>query len=147
MECSVEEIIQMFDKIKNEQDRIGKTVEALKKMNLNEYDKLLEIEQTGNRRLMSMEVKIDSLEKIYNSLGKDLREQYFSLGSRIDILNLLLVKHEGEQKKNKEQLSAEEMLAAIKNMENVERWKLLDEMFYEYYNNRGIPRTELDLDC
>ena len=32
-------------------------------------------------------------------------------------------------------------------MENEERWKLLESLFYEYYNNRGIPKVELDLDC
>ncbi|MGE7601289.1 hypothetical protein ACQKL5_02175 [Peribacillus sp. NPDC097675] len=43
-------------------------------------------------------------------------------------------------------MKAEEILVIIEKMENEERWKLLDEMFNKYYNNRGIPKTELDLE-
>ncbi|MFJ7678267.1 hypothetical protein ACIQXQ_09400 [Peribacillus sp. NPDC097198] len=43
-------------------------------------------------------------------------------------------------------MKAEEILEMIGKLENEERWMLLDEMFNMYYNNRGIPKTELDLE-
>ena len=44
------------------------------------------------------------------------------------------------------QITAEDMLELIQNMEVEERWKLLNEMFYLYFNKHNLPRTELDLD-
>ncbi|MFX3625662.1 MAG: hypothetical protein ACE3JP_16895 [Ectobacillus sp.] len=48
---------------------------------------------------------------------------------------------------NKEQMTSEQVLEIIQNLENEERWKLLKEMYDLYYNKdestKGIP---LDLD-
>lgn len=44
------------------------------------------------------------------------------------------------------ELSAEDILEAIEELNNEEKIKLLNEMFYKYYNNRGLPRTEIDWD-
>ncbi|MDK8643790.1 hypothetical protein [Niallia taxi] len=40
--------------------------------------------------------------------------------------------------------TAEDILAAIEELRNEEKIKLLNEMFYKYYNNKGLPRTEID---
>jgi len=42
--------------------------------------------------------------------------------------------------------TADEILEAINDLSNEERIKLLDEMFDRYYNNRNIPRAEIDWD-
>jgi hypothetical protein len=42
--------------------------------------------------------------------------------------------------------TAEELMKVVKNLENEERIKFLDEMFYEYYNPQGLPRAEIDWD-
>ena len=40
--------------------------------------------------------------------------------------------------------TAEEILKAIENMDNEEKEKLLYELFFKYYNNRNLPRLEVD---
>ena len=43
-------------------------------------------------------------------------------------------------------MRAEEVFEIIKNLENSERWELLTMLFYEYYNNQGIPKAEVEFD-
>ncbi|MED0667750.1 hypothetical protein P4T04_15605 [Bacillus badius] len=42
-------------------------------------------------------------------------------------------------------MKAEEVLEIIKNMDNEERWKLLNEMYDTYFNMKH-EKAELDLD-
>lgn len=42
--------------------------------------------------------------------------------------------------------SAEEILEMIKEMKNEERWKLLNELYDEFYNKDGHPKKEIDFD-
>lgn len=39
-------------------------------------------------------------------------------------------------------LTAEQVLQAIEEMDSGERIKLLNELFYLYYNNRSLPRMD-----
>lgn len=38
--------------------------------------------------------------------------------------------------------NAEEIFELIKNLENGERWKLLEMMYDEYYNKRSNPKLD-----
>lgn len=60
-----------------------------------------------------------------------------TLGRRLDYLQLQMIKHNGEQNKDNKQMTAKEVLDAIENMSNEERWKLLDELYFKYYNKAG----------
>src|SRR4051794_39020257 len=123
MDYWLDKILETTDQMKNEEVTAVKMLDLIGKMNLNLNEQLLRIDQQMNRRVTVMEVQMDSIERKLNLLDKDLREQYFSLGRRLDLLQLQLFKNGGEQSKNNEQRSAEEIQKAIKNMSNDERWK------------------------
>jgi hypothetical protein len=42
--------------------------------------------------------------------------------------------------------TADEVLKAIEDMENDERWKLLLELFYRHFNSSNLPRMEIDME-
>jgi hypothetical protein len=44
------------------------------------------------------------------------------------------------------ELTAEDILEAIDEISNEERWKLLLELYYKYYNNSNLPRLEIDME-
>jgi hypothetical protein len=44
------------------------------------------------------------------------------------------------------ELTAEDILEAIDEISNEERWKLLHELYYKYYNNINLPRLEIDME-
>jgi hypothetical protein len=44
------------------------------------------------------------------------------------------------------ELTAEDILEAIDEISNEERWKLLHELYYKYYNNSNLPRLEIDME-
>jgi hypothetical protein len=69
-----------------------------------------------------------------------------TLGRRLDYLQLQMIKHDGELNKDNKQMTAKEVLDAIENMSNEERWKLLDELYFKYYNKAGHEYSPLDLD-
>ncbi|MBJ8030231.1 hypothetical protein JDS96_20595 [Bacillus cereus group sp. N21] len=58
-----------------------------------------------------------------------------------------VIKYRNEKELNGKQVTSKEILSMIENLENEERWKLLNEMYDLYYNKdestKGIP---LDLD-
>ena len=43
-------------------------------------------------------------------------------------------------------MKAEEVFDLIKNLDNGERWKLLDMLYDEYYNTTGIKYIEVEFD-
>ncbi len=42
--------------------------------------------------------------------------------------------------------TAEEVMKVIEQMENIERWKLLNELYDEFYNKGDFPKSEIDFD-
>ncbi|MDC2863489.1 hypothetical protein [Bacillus sp. BP-3] len=105
------------------------------------------IDSEIGRRIAVIEINTDSLVKTLDTLGKELREQYYSLGRRIDLLEMQVIKYQNGKELNGKQVTSKEILSMIENLENEERWKLLNEMYDLYYNKdesrKGIP---LDLD-
>lgn len=55
-------------------------------------------------------------------------------------------REEKEEKLHVQKYTAEAMMEIVKNldkwMSNDERHKFLSDMFYEFYNNRNLPRVE-----
>lgn len=45
-----------------------------------------------------------------------------------------------------EMKTAEEVMKIIEQMDNKERWKLLNELYDEFYNKGDHPKTEIDFD-
>ncbi|WP_257209458.1 hypothetical protein [Bacillus toyonensis] len=111
------------------------------------HERFNKIDSEIGRRVAVIEINTDSLVKTLDTLGKELREQYYSLGRRIDLLEMQVVKYQNEKGLNNTQVTSKEILSMIENLENEERWKLLNEMYDLYYNKdestKGIP---LDLD-
>ena len=111
------------------------------------HERFNKIDSEIGRRVAVIEINTDSLVKTLDTLGKELREQYYSLGRRIDLLEMQMIKYQNEKELNNTQGTSKEILSMIENLENEERWKLLNEMYDLYYNKdestKGIP---LDLD-
>ncbi|WP_242479952.1 hypothetical protein [Bacillus cereus group sp. N21] len=111
------------------------------------HERFDKIDSEIGRRVAVIEINTDSIVKILDTLGKELREQYYSLGRRIDLLEMQVIKYRNEKELNGKQVTSKEILSMIENLENEERWKLLNEMYDLYYNKdestKGIP---LDLD-
>ncbi|WP_240514639.1 hypothetical protein [Bacillus cereus] len=105
------------------------------------------IDSEVGRRIAMIEINTDSIVKTLDTLGKELREQYYSLGRRMDLLEMQVIKYQNEKGLNSKQVASKEILSMIENLENEERWKLLKEMYDLYFNKdestKGIP---LDLD-
>ncbi|WP_191566226.1 hypothetical protein [Metabacillus idriensis] len=59
-----------------------------------QYDK---IDSNYGRRIAVIEGRLDAMEKNLDVLGKELREQYFSLGRKLDLIELQLVRQNNEQ--------------------------------------------------
>lgn len=97
MDYWLDKILETTDQMKNEEVTAVKMLDLIRKMNLNLNEQLLRIDQQMNRRVTVMEVQMDSIERKLNLLDKDLREQYFSIGRRLDLLHLQLFKNDGEQ--------------------------------------------------
>ena len=109
------------------------------------HERFNKIDSEIGRRVAVIEINTDSIVKTLDTLGKELREQYYSLGRRIDLLELQTIKHQNEKSLNNIQITSKEIIGAIENMSNEERWKLLNEMYDLYYNKDGNS-TPLDLD-
>ncbi|MFI8708471.1 hypothetical protein ACIGHG_15650 [Bacillus sp. NPDC077411] len=111
------------------------------------HERFNKIDSEIGRSVAVIEINTDSLVKTLDTLGKELREQYYSLGRRIDLLEMQVIKYQNEKELNGKQVTSKEILSMIENLENEERWKLLNEMYDLYYNKdestKGIP---LDLD-
>jgi len=108
----------------NEKVTNEKIWEFLQEMNSNNYERFNMIDSVIGRRIAAMEVKIDSIEGLLSSVNKS---------SKITNLHI-------------EKMTSEEIFIAIKNMENRERHKLLEELFYEYFNVYNHPRVPEDWD-
>ena len=48
--------------------------------------------------------------------------------------------------KEKEKMTEKQILKAIGNMENKERWILLNELYYKYFNKDGHGYAPMDFD-
>ncbi|WP_257142994.1 hypothetical protein [Bacillus pseudomycoides] len=111
------------------------------------HERFDKIDSEIGRRIAVIEINTDSLVKTLDTLGKELREQYYSLGRRIDLLEMQMIKYQNEKELNSKQVTSKEILSMVENLENEERWKLLNTMYDLYYNKdestKGIP---LDLD-
>lgn len=101
------------------------------------HERFDKIDSEIGRRIAVIEINTDSLVKTLDTLGKELREQYYSLGRRIDLLELQIIKHQNEKELKSTQVTSKEILSMIENLENEERWKLLNAMYGLYYNKRG----------
>ena len=143
MDYWLDKLLEQTDQMKDEEVMAVKMLDLIRKMNLNLNEQLLRIDQQMNRRVTVIEVQMDSIERKLNLLDKDLREQYFSIGRRLDLLHLQLFKNDGEQNKNNDHMSVRKIQEAIENMSNEERWKLLEEMFYQYFNKDDLPKAKL----
>jgi len=146
----------------NEDVSMKQIVETHEKINRNIDNQPVKTDQQMNRRAAATEA--DSIEKLFHSFQNYLEEQFHSVEKRLDLikgridsigerLNLLQEtakpKHDTKINKSKKQMTADEILEAIENMENHERWKLIYELYFLYYNKDGheyIPYDELDLD-
>lgn len=45
-----------------------------------------------------------------------------------------------------ENMKAQDLLKMIEELSNEEKQKFLDEIFYLYFNSKGLPRVETDWD-
>ncbi|WP_252196102.1 hypothetical protein [Bacillus mycoides] len=111
------------------------------------HERFNKIDSEIGRRISIIEINTDSLVKTLDTLGKELREQYYSLGRRIDLLEMQVIKYQNEPEVNNTQVASKGILSMIENLENEERWKLLKEMYELYYDkDESTKGTPLDLD-
>ncbi|WP_176520471.1 hypothetical protein [Bacillus cereus] len=86
------------------------------------HERFDKIDSEIGRRIAVIEINTDSLVKILDVLGKELREQYYSLGRRIDLLEMQMIKYQNEKELNNTQVT--NMLKNI-NDEEKEKQQLL----------------------
>jgi hypothetical protein len=125
---------------------INEIVKNNRQMILGVHECFDKIDSHYGRRIAVIEGQTDLIVKMLDSLGKELREQYHSIGRRNDLLELQVIKQLNERNINNKQMSAKEILGEIEIMRNEERWMLLDELFNKYYDKGGRPKAELDKD-
>ncbi|WP_242214896.1 MerR family transcriptional regulator [Bacillus cereus group sp. BfR-BA-01383] len=102
-------------------------------------------------QVKTIKTEISSLKELIqqqNIIMIKQQKELNRIGEQKNFLIQLLMKN-GEElngKMIKEKMSAEQILEVIQDMENVERWKLIDELFYKFFNKYEIEKKELDLD-
>jgi len=74
------------------------------------------------------------------NIKKDIEFLSKKIGLHDMNLNRLNKKIEGME----DNKSSEQILEAIEELNNEEKQKLLNELFYKYYNNRNLPRMDID---
>lgn len=70
--------------IENEETR--KIINFIQKSLISIHERFDFFDSVIGRRTTITEIKVDKLEKDMNVLGKEIREQYYSIGRRIDLL-------------------------------------------------------------
>lgn len=70
--------------IENEETR--KIINFIQKLLISIHERFDFFDSIIGRRTTITEIKVDKLEKDMNVLGKEIREQYYSIGRRIDLL-------------------------------------------------------------
>lgn len=116
--------------MENKDDAVKLVIENYRKLSSQIYESFTKIDSVFGRRLAVIEVQIDKIER-------ELREQ--NTFSRKMLAGLL-----EELQKKDEKMTANEMLAAIKDMDNGERWTLLNGLYDEYYNKGKQSKAEID---
>ncbi|PFL14036.1 hypothetical protein COJ07_28545 [Bacillus cereus] len=76
----------------NEKDIVEEIVKRNREMLLNIYEQYDKIDSVFGRRLAVVEVQCDAIKKELDTLGKEIREQYYSLGRRMELLELQVLK-------------------------------------------------------
>ncbi|MDR6120621.1 uncharacterized protein Yka (UPF0111/DUF47 family) [Bacillus sp. SLBN-46] len=77
--------------MKNEKMIIEEIVKVNRNMVIGIHESLDKIDSDYGRRIAAIESKIFSIEKLLDSLGNELREQYYSIGRRLDILEVQII--------------------------------------------------------
>lgn len=91
----------VFNQMENEKEVIHEITKLNRKMMVGVHERFEKIDSVYGRRLAVIEARIDYIEKAIDTLGKELREQYYSLGRRIELLELQLVHKNLEETKDK----------------------------------------------
>lgn len=76
---------------------VNEIVKSNRKMVIGLHEQYDKIESNYGKRLAVIEGKVAAMEKNLDVLGKELREQYFSLGRKLDLIELQLVRQNNEQ--------------------------------------------------
>ncbi|WP_180234955.1 hypothetical protein [Bacillus cereus] len=82
------------------------------------HERFNKIDSEIGRRIAVIEINTDSLVKTLDTLGKELREQYYSLGRRIDLLEMQMIKYQNEKGLNNAQVTN-----MLKNVDDDEKAK------------------------
>ncbi|MFF3025226.1 hypothetical protein ACFVRR_21645 [Gottfriedia sp. NPDC057948] len=124
----------------NEKVTNEKIMEFLKKMDATNYERFTLIDSVIGRRTVVMEVKIDSIDSLISSIEKEQKRMSEMLCEKVEV--------EKDQDSNLdlhiEKMTSDEILNAIKIMDNEERWKLLDILYDEYYNSSRTLKVNVE---
>lgn len=109
-------IYEEFEKLIN--DRFEQTEVLIKKVN------------SYQEKIDAYNEKLEVRDSIINKLAQHIEDPNI-IKACLDML---------EEKK-----AVDQILEMIENLENEERWKLLQELFFRYYNNKGIEKGSSDV--
>ncbi|WHY87567.1 hypothetical protein QNH39_06985 [Neobacillus novalis] len=76
---------------------VNEIVKVNRQMVLGIHEQYDKIDSVFGRRIAVIEGKVDAIEKELGVLGKELREQYYSLGRKLDLIELQLVKQNNKE--------------------------------------------------
>lgn len=128
----------------NEKVTNEKLMEFLKKMDATNYERFTFIDSILSRRTAVMEVKIDSMESLLSSIEKEQKRISDLLSEKGNDAQNLNNDSPKQSNIHNEKMTSEEILNKIKNMENKERWKLLDALYDEYYNSGRTLKVNVE---
>ncbi|ETT73187.1 MULTISPECIES: hypothetical protein [Bacillus] len=74
--------------MENEKEIVEEIVKRNRKLLLKIYEQYDKIDSDFGMRLAVIEVQCGGISKELNTLGKEIREQYYSLGRRMELLEL-----------------------------------------------------------
>ncbi|MCU5397571.1 hypothetical protein [Bacillus toyonensis] len=77
----------------NEKEIVEEIVKRNRNTLLSIYEQYEKIDSVFGKRLAIIEGQSDSIKKELDTLGKELREQYYSLGRRMELLELQVLKN------------------------------------------------------
>lgn len=78
--------------MENEKEIIEEIVKHNRNILLSIHEQYDKIDSNFGRRLAVIEGQCDSIKKELDTLGKEIREQYYSLGRRMELLELQVLK-------------------------------------------------------
>ncbi|MBS4188625.1 hypothetical protein KHA94_00110 [Bacillus sp. FJAT-49705] len=81
----------------NDKFIVNEIVKINRQMVIGIHEQYAKIDSVFGRRIAAIEGKVDAIEKNLEVLGKELREQYYSFGRKLDLIELQLVKQNKQE--------------------------------------------------